>query len=66
MAVQKSKKSRSRTRIRRNGKRKETISFILDNETGLLRRSHHIDSNGYYNGKLVLKVKEEKKEQEEN
>lgn len=54
MAVQKSRKSRSRRGMRRahNALTKPTVS--IDPKTGEVHRRHHITATGYYRGKKVL------------
>jgi len=53
MAVQKSRKSRSRRGMRRahDGLTKPTLS--IDSKTGEMHRRHHITASGYYRGKKV-------------
>ena len=58
MAVQKSKKSRSRRDMRRSHDSIGNLNIIEDKESGEPRLSHKIDlSTGMYNGRQVLKKK---------
>ena len=62
MAVQKSKKSKSKTGMRksanmRNAKR--TVTLVEDSSTGELRRPHHISPDGFYKGRDVLEAPSE-------
>jgi large subunit ribosomal protein L32 len=60
MAVPKSKKSKSRTRMRRSHDRLSMNTYIEDSESGELRRPHHIDlKTGVYRGKQVLEPRED-------
>ena len=67
MAVQKSKKSRSKRDMRRANLRIKTPTLSNDIYTGENHLRHHITEQGYYKGKLVIrkmkmKVKESKQE----
>lgn len=60
MAVPKSKKSRSRTRMRRSHDRLPMNTYIEDSVSGELRRPHHIDlKTGEYRGRQVLEPSDE-------
>ncbi|MFZ4122873.1 MAG: 50S ribosomal protein L32 [Caulobacterales bacterium] len=60
MAVPKRKTSPSRRGMRRSHDKLKANSFIEDKESGELRRPHHIDlKTGRYNGKQVLRPKED-------
>ena len=60
MAVPKSKKSKSRTRMRRAHDRLPMNTYIEDADSGELRRPHHIDlKSGMYRGKQVLAPKQD-------
>jgi len=58
MAVPKRKKTHSKTRMGRSHDlsllKKRVQNCSRDENTGSVKRSHHI-SNGYYNGKKVIK-----------
>ncbi|MEO1041675.1 MAG: 50S ribosomal protein L32 [Pseudomonadota bacterium] len=55
MAVPKSKITKSRRGMRRSHDALERASYIEDQQTGNLRRNHHIDLKaGTYNGRQVL------------
>ena len=51
MAVQKSKKSRSRRGMRRSHDSLGASTLVIDSLTGEPRRRHHMSSKGYYKGK---------------
>jgi large subunit ribosomal protein L32 len=60
MAVPKRKTSPSRRGMRRAHDALKANSYIEDKESGELRRPHHVDlKTGRYNGKQVLKPKDE-------
>ncbi|MBE8182263.1 MAG: 50S ribosomal protein L32 [Candidatus Portiera sp.] len=69
MAVQKSKKSRSRRDMRRSHDGAKAPTYSIDGSTGELHRRHHITAGGFYRGKQVLTIKakerQEDQEQEE-
>lgn len=55
MAVQKSKKTRSKRNKRRNAHKKWKLPTLsTDSETGEIHRRHFITENGYYKGKQVF------------
>ena len=65
MAVQKSKKSRSKRDMRRANLRIKTPTLSNDSYSGETHLRHHVTEQGYYKGKLVirkLKAKESKQE----
>jgi len=65
MAVQKSKKSRSRRGMRRSHDAlKKDVSLSVDKTTGEKHRRHHVTPDGYYKGKQVIIPKEETEEEE--
>lgn len=58
MAVQKSKKSRSRRGHRRAHQALgDNVCLAIDSTTGEKHRRHHITADGYYRGRQVLKTK---------
>lgn len=59
MAVQKSRKSRSRRGMRRSHDSLTSGCLSTDPETGELHRRHHIAANGYYKGKQVVFTEKE-------
>jgi large subunit ribosomal protein L32 len=60
MAVPKSKVTRSKRGMRRAHDRLELAVFVEDQESGNLRRNHHIDLKaGTYNGRQVLPPQED-------
>ncbi len=66
MAVQKSKKSRSRRGMRRSHDAiNDTTSLTTDPVTGESHRRHHVSKDGYYKGREVLQSKEKAEETEE-
>ncbi len=56
MAVQKSKKSRSRRDMRRSHDRLSMISLSTDKNSGELHLRHQMTKNGYYRGKKIKSV----------
>ncbi len=54
MAVQKSKKSRSRRDMRRSHDSLKESTLSVDETTGELHRRHHMTATGYYRGKQVV------------
>ncbi|MCY3626217.1 MAG: 50S ribosomal protein L32 [Gammaproteobacteria bacterium] len=64
MAVQKSKKTRSRRDMRRSHDRVSTPTYSQDSTTGELHRRHHITADGYYKGELVRPLKEDTEDEE--
>ena len=65
MAVQKSKKSRSKRDMRRANLRIKTPTLSNDAYSGETHLRHHVTDQGYYKGKLVirrLKAKDSKQE----
>lgn len=59
MAVQKSKKSRSRRGMRRAHLALKKPTFAVDEVTGETHLRHHITANGYYRGRQVLNPTQE-------
>lgn len=57
MAVQKSKKSRSRRGMRRAHDSLTGPTLTVDSTTGETHRRHHITKDGYYRGRQVLVAK---------
>ena len=64
MAVQKSKKSRSRRGMRRAHQRMSVAPLTEDSMTGEVHRRHHITKHGYYRGKQVVVTQTEKTDTE--
>ena len=65
MAVQKSKKSRSKRGMRRGGQDKPQIAVLSsDATTGESHRRHFITGHGYYKGKKVVNFGNETAEQD--
>tara|TARA_B100001057_G_C22341512_1_gene753462 strand:- start:158 stop:367 length:210 start_codon:yes stop_codon:yes gene_type:complete len=64
MAVQKSKKSRSRRDMRRSHDSLSPTAVSSDGTTGTKHLRHHIAKDGFYRGKEIFtpKVKEPKEE----
>lgn len=54
MAVQKSKKSRSRRGMRRAHSALSASALSVDKATGETHRRHHVSPDGYYKGRKVL------------
>lgn len=57
MAVQKSKKSRSRRDMRRSHDSLTNPTLSIDSMTGETHRRHHITADGYYKGKEMINTK---------
>ncbi|MEM7172029.1 MAG: 50S ribosomal protein L32 [Pseudomonadota bacterium] len=58
MAVPKSKISASRRGMRRSHQRLKQQSYVEDQDSGELRRPHHIDlETGMYRGRQILEPK---------
>ena len=57
MAVQKSKKTRSRRGMRRSHDAlKNNTALSIDPTTGEKHRRHHITADGFYRGQKVIEV----------
>jgi large subunit ribosomal protein L32 len=54
MAVQKSKKTRSRRGMRRSHDALSTATLSVDETSGETHRRHHITADGFYRGKKVI------------
>jgi len=54
MAVQKSRKSRSRRGMRRAHDALKPQAFSVDATSGEMHRRHHITADGYYRGRKVI------------
>lgn len=60
MAVPKKKTSKSKRDMRRSHDALKSPTYIEDQESGELRRPHHIDlKTGMYRGRQVLEPKDE-------
>ena len=59
MAVQKSKKSRSRRGMRRSHDAIKPPAFSIDATSGETHLRHHITPDGFYRGKRVVEAKDE-------
>jgi len=58
MAVQKSRKTRSKRNIRRHENSKvKMVTLSVDKVTSEIHKRHFITKEGYYKGKLVYKKK---------
>jgi large subunit ribosomal protein L32 len=58
MAVQKSRKSRSKRGMRRAHDALTSPALAIDSTSGETHLRHHITKDGYYRGKKVIKNKE--------
>lgn len=66
MAVQKSKKTRSRRGMRRSHDALGTATLAVDSVTGEKHLRHHVTADGFYRGKKVIETgSEEELEVEE-
>ena len=54
MAVQKSRKSRSRRGMRRAHNALSANALSVDSATGEKHRRHHVSPDGYYKGRQVI------------
>jgi ribosomal protein L32 len=61
MAVQKSRKTRSRRGMRRSHDALKAATLSVEQMTGETHVRHHISPDGYYRGRKVLSTKEKKK-----
>jgi len=59
MAVQKSKKSRSRRGMRRSHDALTTATLSVDSTTGEKHLRHHVTADGFYRGKKVIETAED-------
>ena len=65
MAVQKSKKTRSRVGMRRSHDALSANSLSTDPVSGERHLRHHMSSDGFYKGRLIKDLKKKTKETEE-
>jgi large subunit ribosomal protein L32 len=65
MAVQKSKKSRSRRGMRRAHDALTGPTLSVEATTGEIHRRHHVSKQGFYRGKQVVATKENESNTEE-
>ncbi len=65
MAVQKSKKSRSRRGMRRSHDSLSGPTLSIDPVTGETHRRHHVTPDGFYRGRQVIVTAEEIDDEEE-
>ena len=65
MAVQKSKKTRSRRNMRRSHDALSNPVLSIDQTSGETHRRHHVSKDGYYRGRQVVIPKEETGTEEE-
>lgn len=56
MAVQQTRKSRSRRDMRRSHDALTSAALSVDQTTGETHRRHHITDDGYYRGRQVIDV----------
>jgi large subunit ribosomal protein L32 len=54
MAVQKSKKTRSRRGMRRSHDALTTTALSVDPTSGETHRRHHVSADGFYKGRKVV------------
>ena len=65
MAVQKSKKTRSRVGMRRSRDALSTNSLSTDPVSGERHLRHNMSADGFYKGRLIKDLKKKSKESEE-
>lgn len=58
MAVQKSRKTRSKRGMRRAHDSLSAPTLSIDPTTGETHRRHHVTSDGYYRGRRVVNTEE--------
>ena len=56
MAVQKSKKSRSRRGMRLSHDSLSLPTLSIDSQTGETHRRHHMTAEGFYKGKQIIEI----------
>ncbi|MEE9424895.1 MAG: 50S ribosomal protein L32 [Methylococcales bacterium] len=66
MAVQKSKKTRSRRGMRRSHDSLNARALSRDSETGELHLRHHVTPDGFFKGRQVVVVDDIDMDEEEN
>lgn len=59
MAVQKSKKTRSRRNMRRSHDALESATLSVDSVTGEKHLRHHVTADGFYRGRKVIETNSE-------
>ena len=59
MAVQKSKKTRSRRGMRRSHDALTAATLSVDSTTGEKHLRHHVSPDGFYRGKKVIEIAED-------
>jgi len=64
MAVQKSRKSRSRRDMRRAHDALGGPTLSTDSVTGEVHRRHHVTAEGYYRGRKVIDIPEPEETEE--
>ena len=57
MAVQKTRKSRSKRDMRRSHDALSTATLSIDKNSGETHLRHHVSATGYYKGKKLVAVK---------
>jgi len=65
MAVQKSKKTRSRRGMRRSHDSLTASALSTDSTSGETHLRHHVSAEGYYRGRQIIKVEDSIEEEEE-
>ena len=65
MAVQKSKKTRSKRDMRRAHDSLSTAALSIDGTTGETHLRHHVTPDGYYRGRQVIVTSDEYEDDEE-
>ena len=65
MAVQKSKKTRSKRDMRRSHDSLSSAALSIDGTTGETHLRHHITPDGYYRGRQVVVAPDEYEDEDE-
>jgi len=66
MAVQKSRKTRSRRGMHRSHDSLKSAVLSTDPTTGEVHRRHHVTADGYYKGRQVVAIKTSANEDQES
>ncbi|MED5534352.1 MAG: 50S ribosomal protein L32 [Pseudomonadota bacterium] len=64
MAVQKSRKTRSRRDMRRSHDTLKESTLSVDPNTGETHMRHHVAADGFYRGRKVLSIPEPQEQEE--
>ncbi len=65
MAVPKKKQSPSRSGMRRSHDALKPSAYVIDKNTGIAKRNHHVGMDGNYKGVQVVQIKTKDSEEEQ-